>query len=83
MTTLEKIEEWEKGCSNTQYNGEAPEDCPECTRELITAIKYDKCRYDKCNFGYLAFSTSCGAIHNQALQGTFCPFCGREIDLYE
>lgn len=39
MSILDMIAEWEKGCSNTLYNGEAPEYCPECTRELITAIK--------------------------------------------
>ncbi len=34
---LEMIAEWEKGCSNA--NSTHPEDCPECTKELIEAIK--------------------------------------------
>ena len=45
MTILEMIEQWRKGCSNTQNytHGrtvcEHPENCPDCTRALVDAIE--------------------------------------------
>lgn len=45
MTILEMIQEWRKGCSNTQrYIGgrtvcEHPENCTDCTRALVDAIE--------------------------------------------
>jgi len=37
MTPLEMIAEWRKGC--TCADSEHPEQCPECTRELINAME--------------------------------------------
>lgn len=33
------LEVFESGCSNTQFGGK-PEDCPECVRAFVDAIKY-------------------------------------------
>lgn len=37
MTPLQMIEEWKRGCSDTEHG--RPEDCPECTRGLIDALE--------------------------------------------
>lgn len=40
MTPLEMIQEWRKGCGNTQFNcAHGPEHCSECTLALIEAIE--------------------------------------------
>jgi len=84
MTTLEKIAEWEKGCSNTIVPGKSPEDCPECTRGLITALKYDTCKYEAhsphYSNRYLGYITSCGHTHTQ-IYGAYCPYCGRPVQV--
>ena len=84
MTTLEKIAEWEKGCSNTVILGKFPEDCPDCTRELITAIIHDTCKYEAHNpcysNRYLGYKTSCGHTHI-LIYGEYCPHCGRLIQV--
>ena len=38
MTPLEMIAEWRKGCSCSDID--SPEQCPECTKELIESLEW-------------------------------------------